>query len=77
MVHFLGNVFLLDEMMVRFFSRSFKTHCMKKNIKKGLNLFVLVTKSGYILNFTPEGRRAAQNGEHEYAEKDESGKIQR
>ena len=77
MVHVLGNVLYLHEMMIRFFVRSFETHRMKNRpIKEGFKFFVLATKSGYILNFTPDGRRAAQNGEQEYEDKDESGKVQ-
>ena len=66
----LGTILSLDEMMTQFFGCSSETHRMKnKLIKEGYNLFVLPTKEGFILNFTPNGRKATRVGEREY-EKD-------
>ena len=62
----LGTILSLDEMMIRFFGRSLETHHMKnKPIRKGYKLFVLATKNGYIINFTPDGRTANVRGEQE------------
>ena len=65
-IYILGTLLSLDEMMIRFFGRSSETHRMKnKPIKEGYKFFVLATKEGYIVNFTPDGRRAAKTGEQE------------
>ena len=37
-----------------------------KQSKRDINFFVLATKSGYIVNFTPDGSQAAYVGEEEY-----------
>ena len=76
LVFVLGTTLSLDEMMIRFFGRSSETHRMKnKPIKEGYKFFVLATKEGFILNFTPDGRTAATKGEQEYELDKTSGKI--
>ena len=76
-VFVLGTTLSLDEMMIRFFGRSLETHRMKnKPIKEGYKFFVLATKEGFILNFTPDGRTAARIGEQEYEEQRDIGKIE-
>ena len=47
-----------------------------KPIKEGYNFFVLTTREGFILNFTPDGRKAAQVGEQEYEEDRKIGKVE-
>ena len=77
LIYILGTVLSLDEMMIRFFGRSYETHRMKnKPIKEGYKFFVLTTKDGFIVNFTPDGRRAAKAGEQEYVEDKSLGKIE-
>ena len=77
LVFVLGTTLSLDEMMIRFFGRSSETHRMKnKPIKEGYKFFVLATKEGFILNFTPNGRTAATKGEQEYELDKKSGKIE-
>ena len=46
-----------------------------KPIKEGYKFFVLATKEGFILNFTPDGRTAAKVGEQEYDDKSGTGKV--
>ena len=76
-VFVLGTTLSLDEMMIRFYGRSLETHRMKnKPIKEGYKFFVLATKEGFILNFTPDGRTAARIGEQEYEENRHIGKIE-
>ena len=76
-IYILGTILSLDEMMIRFFGRSYETHRMKnKPIKEGYKFFVLTTKSGFVVNFTPDGRRAAQLGQQEYIEDKSLGKIE-
>ena len=76
-VHVLGTILSLDEMMIRFFGRSGETHRMKnKPIKEGYKFFVLATKEGFILNFTPDGRKAARAGEQEYESNRDMGKVE-
>ena len=76
-VFVLGTTLSLDEMMIRFFGRSVETHRMKnKPIKEGYNFFVLATKEGYVLNFTPDGRTAERKGEQEYDEDKKTGKVE-
>ena len=73
----LGTILSLDEMMIRFFGRSKETHRMKnKPIKEGYKFFVLATKEGFILNFTPDGRTAAKVGEQEYDDQTGTGKVE-
>ena len=73
----LGTILSLDEMMIRFFGRSKETHRMKnKPIKEGYKFFVLTTKEGFILNFTPDGRTAAKVGEQEYNDHKGIGKVE-
>ena len=73
----LGTALSIDEMMIRFSGRSAETHRIKnKPIKEGYKFFVLATKSGYIVNFTPDGRKAARVGEQEYEEQRGMGKIE-
>mmetsp|Transcript_1985 Transcript_1985/g.2830 ORF Transcript_1985/g.2830 Transcript_1985/m.2830 type:complete len:213 (+) Transcript_1985:449-1087(+) len=77
MVHTLGSLLSLDEMMIRFFGKSIETHRMKnKPIKEGFKLFVLTTKNGYILNFMPDGRVAASTGKQEYTTDRQLGEIE-
>ena len=64
----LGTILSLDEMMIRFMGRSCETHRIKgKPIGEGFKWFVLTTKQGFIVNFTPDGRSAAKNDTQEYA----------
>ena len=67
----------LDEMMIHFFGRSIKIHQMKyKPVKEDYSLFVLTTKDGYIVNFTPDGRTATSTGTQEYVSKGVGSKIE-
>ena len=76
-IYILGTILSLDEMMIRFFGRSYETHRMKnKPIKEGYKFFVLTTKTGFVVNFTPDGRRAARVGQQEYSEDKSLGKIE-
>mmetsp|Transcript_17478 Transcript_17478/g.39451 ORF Transcript_17478/g.39451 Transcript_17478/m.39451 type:complete len:315 (-) Transcript_17478:15-959(-) len=48
----LGTTLSLDKMMIRFSGKSAETHRVKnKPINEGYKLFVLATKSGYVVNF--------------------------
>ena len=47
-----------------------------KPIKEGYKLFVLTTKEGFVLNFTPDGRTAAKVGEQEYDNHNGRGKVE-
>ena len=77
MIFTLGTILSLDEMMIRFFGRSLETQRMKnKPIREGCKLFVLATKNGYVVNFTPEGRSAPVRGEQEYENDKSKGKIE-
>ena len=77
MIFTLGTILSLDEMMIRFFGRSLETHRMKnKPIREGYKLFVLATKNGYVVNFTPDGRSATVRGEQEYENDKSKGKIE-
>ena len=77
LIHVLGTFLSLDEMMIRFFGRSVETHRMKnKPIKEGYNFFVLTTKTGYVVNFTPDGRTAATKDRQEYKVDKTMGKIE-
>lgn len=72
-MHILGTVVLSsDEMMIRFVGQSYKSHLMKKkkSIKEG-------QKNGFVLTFSPDGRRAAQVSKQEYTEDKTLGKIKR
>ena len=63
--------------MIRFFGRSYETHQMKnKPIKEGYEFFVLTTKTGFVVNFTPDGKREAQLGQQEYTEDKSLEKIE-
>ena len=63
----LGTILSLDEMMVRFSGKSEETQRLKgKPISEGYKLFVLATKDGFVVNFTPDGRTAAKKGGLEY-----------
>eukprot|EP00957_Ditylum_brightwellii_P128380 9791303-Ditylum_brightwellii.AAC.1 len=60
LIYVLGTIMSLDEMTICVFGRSNETHYMKnKPIKEGYDFFVLATKNGFIMNFTPDGQRAA------------------
>ena len=73
----LGTNLSLDEMMVRFSGRSVETHRIKnKPIGEGFKFFVLSTSEGYVVNFTPDGRRAAKTNQLEYNEDKTLGKIE-
>eukprot|EP00957_Ditylum_brightwellii_P041033 3107325-Ditylum_brightwellii.AAC.1 len=49
--------------------RSLETHHMKNSpIGEGYKFFCLVTKKGYIINFTLNGRTAAKLQQEEYKE---------
>ena len=77
LVSVIGTFLSLDEMMIRFFGRSTETHRMKnKPIKEGYKFFVLTTRIGYILNFTPDGRLAATKNLQEYELDRSLGKIE-
>lgn len=76
LIHTLGSYLSLDEMMIRFMGRSLETHRMKnKPIKEGYKFFVLATRCGFVVNFTPDGRSAEKEKKQEY-KSDGSGKIQ-
>ena len=73
----LGTALSLDEMMIRCQGRSAETHRIKgKPIGEGFKWFVLATKNGYVLNFTPDGRSAAKNGTQEYLQEKSMGKVE-
>ena len=77
LIYVLGTIMSLDEMMIRFFGRSGETHRMKnKPIKEGYKFFVLATRSGFIINFTPDGRKAAVIGAQEYEHDRSLGKVE-
>lgn len=79
LVFILGTILSLDEMMIRFMGRSAETHRMKnKPISEGFKFFVLATKEGFIVNFTPDGRTAEKNNKQEYdTHNSSSGKIEK
>ena len=67
----------LEEMMIRFSGRSKETHRIKnKPIGEGYKFFVLTTNTGFVINFTPDGRTAATTGEQEYSLDKKIGKIE-
>ena len=73
----LGTFLSLDEMMIRFCGQSAETNWMKnKPIKEGYNFFLLTTKHGFIVNFTPDGRKAATSNRQEYEQIQNMGKIE-
>ena len=75
LVFILGTLLSLDEMMIRFMGRSNETHRMKnKPIGEGYKFFVLATKDGFVVNFTPDGRSAQKNKQQEYQQDDQSSK---
>ena len=77
MVHTLGTILSLDEMMIRFLGRCIETHRMKnKPIGEGYKWFVLTTQTGYVLFFTPDGRMAEKSQKQEFAKDKECGKIE-
>ena len=77
MIFILGTLLSFDEMMIRFFGRSVETHKMKnKPITCGYKFFVLSIICGFVINFTPDGRRAEKNGTQEYTKDGEKGKIE-
>jgi len=62
LIYELGSVLAIDEMMIRFRGKSNETHRIKnKPIAEGYKFFVLATREGYIVNFTPDGRSAAKD----------------
>jgi len=62
LIYELGSVLAIDEMMIRFRVKSNETHRIKnKPIAEGYKFFVLATREGYIVNFTPDGRLAAND----------------
>ena len=73
----LGTLLAIDEMIIRFTGRSAETHRIKnKPIGKGYNFFVLTTFFGFIVNFTPDGRKAARENTLEYTNESGMGKIE-
>ena len=73
----LGTILSIDEMMVRFSGKSIETHRIKgKPIREGYKLFVLATKNGFVVNFTPDGRTAAKKGGLEYKLGQQLGKTE-
>ena len=77
LIHTLGSYLSFDEMMIRFMGRSVETHRMKnKPIKEGYKFFVLATRCGFVVNFTPDGRSAQKERKQEYQQSDGNGKIQ-
>ncbi len=75
MIYILGTWLSIDEMMARFMGRSIETYRMKnKPISEGFKFFVLTTSSGYVINFTPDGRTAAVKNEQEY-DQTKGGKV--
>ena len=76
-VHTLGTLLSLDEMMIRFQGRSVQTHGIKnKPIGEGFKWFVLTTFNGFVVNFTPDGRTAEKENSQEYEKCSEQGKIE-
>ena len=79
LVYVLGTFLAVDEMMIRFMGRSRETHRMKnKPIKEGFKFFVLAITTGFVLNFSPDGRTAAKSKESnkmDYDTNSEYGKI--
>ena len=79
LIFILGTFHALDEMMIRFSGRSVETHRIKnKPIKEGFKFFVLATKNGFVINFSPDGRTAAKkaaDGKMDYEINVEHGKI--
>ncbi len=54
-------------MIIRFSGRSLETHRIKnKPISEGYKFYILCTTTGYIVNFTPDGRVAAKHNKQEY-----------
>eukprot|EP00957_Ditylum_brightwellii_P108291 8261618-Ditylum_brightwellii.AAC.1 len=67
LIYVLGMYLSLDEMMIRFYSRSNETHCIKsKPILEGQKCFALITTEGFLVSFTSHGRFAAKSGRQEY-----------
>ena len=57
--------------------KSVETHRMRnKPIKEGYNFFALSTITGFIINFTPDGRTAAKKNKQEYKNVNNKGKIE-
>ena len=76
-IYILGTILSFDEMMIRFCGRSVETHRMQnKPIREGYKFFVLATKLGYIVNFTPDGRTAEKKDLQEYKTDRSTGKIE-
>ena len=75
----LGTFHALHEMMIRFSGRLVKTHRIKnKLIKEGFKFFVLATKHGFVINFSPDGGTAAKkaaDGKMDYEVNVDHGKI--
>ena len=73
----LGTLLSLDEMMIRYCSRSLETHRIKnKPIGEGYKFFALTTSDGFVANFTPDGRSASKTNRQEYEIEDGEGKIE-
>lgn len=73
----LGTLLAVDEMMIRFVGKSAETHRIKnKPIKEGYKFFVLATIIGFIVNFTPDGRKAAKEDNLEYDQSRKFGKTE-
>ena len=52
--------------MFRLSGQSIETFRIKnKSIKKGFNSFVLASKNGFVISFSPDGRTAAKQAEDE------------
>ena len=79
LIFILGTFHALDETMIRFSGRSVGNHRIKnKPIKEGFKFFVLATKNGFVINFSPDGRTAAKkvaDGKMDYEVNVEHGKI--
>ena len=72
-----GAVISLDEIMIRFMGHSIETHRIEnKPIGKGYEYFVLATKDGFGMNFTPDGRTAAKKNKQVYSHLIGQGKIE-
>ena len=73
----LGTLLAIDEMIIRFTGRSAETHRIKnKPIGEGYKFFVLTTFFGFIVNFTPDGRKAAREDTLEYTNESGMGKVE-
>ena len=66
-IHTIGTYPSIDEIIILISGRSQETHRIKNKPKReGFKLYVLATYSGYIINFTTDGRTAINNEKMKY-----------